>query len=321
MLASPLESGPLAFPHVALSRAGACSRSPAGSQFSFPPGRRPMLASLAAMAAGILVYLGRARLLAPVAVRGGRLLNRIVVKRQLAQSHRTHAPHHESRMLEKTMRSFLAMLSAAFPLSASAAPLRANRSRKPSKPSINRASTPASSSSPRIPMTNAPACSPISRTVSMPTSPSSPSPAAKAARTPSAPNRMANSASSAPTELLAAGQYYGVTPIFHPRARHRLRQESRAGHESLGRPRRSKIWSASSAPIARDVVINGWGGVHSGHGHHQASGILTPQAVAAAADPKMYPEQIAEGFTPWKVTLETRLARDGSPPPAPCNCR
>ena len=61
-----------------------------------------------------------------------------------------------------------------------------------------------------------------------------------------------------------------------------------------------------------DVVINGWGGVHSGHGHHQASGILTPQAVAAAADPEMYPEQIAEGLTPWKVTLETRLARDGS---------
>ena len=28
------------------------------------------------------------------------------------------------------------------------------------------------------------------------------------------------------------------------------------------------------------VVINGWGGTHSGHGHHQASGILTPQAVS-----------------------------------------
>ncbi len=45
-----------------------------------------------------------------------------------------------------------------------------------------------------------------------------------------------------------------------------------------------------------EVVINGWGGVHSGHGNHQASGILTPQAVAEAADPKAFPEQIAEGL-------------------------
>src|SRR5438477_10459547 len=33
------------------------------------------------------------------------------------------------------------------------------------------------------------------------------------------------------------------------------------------------------------VVINGWGGVHTGHGHHQASGLLTPKAVQLAADP------------------------------------
>src|SRR5271154_2768905 len=59
-----------------------------------------------------------------------------------------------------------------------------------------------------------------------------------------------------------------------------------------------------------DVVINGWGGVHSGHGHHQASGLLTPQAVVAAADPKMFPDQIAEGLPPWKAKLELRLARE-----------
>jgi LmbE family N-acetylglucosaminyl deacetylase len=32
------------------------------------------------------------------------------------------------------------------------------------------------------------------------------------------------------------------------------------------------------------VVINGWGGVHGGHGHHQAAGLLTPKAVQFAAD-------------------------------------
>ena len=33
-----------------------------------------------------------------------------------------------------------------------------------------------------------------------------------------------------------------------------------------------------------NMVINGWGGVHGGHGHHQASGLLTPKAVQLAAD-------------------------------------
>ena len=34
-----------------------------------------------------------------------------------------------------------------------------------------------------------------------------------------------------------------------------------------------------------NVVINHFGGVHGGHGHHQASGVLTPKAVQLAADP------------------------------------
>ncbi|HTP43294.1 MAG TPA: hypothetical protein VMJ13_01955, partial [Candidatus Acidoferrum sp.] len=58
------------------------------------------------------------------------------------------------------------------------------------------------------------------------------------------------------------------------------------------------------------VVINGWAGVHGGHGHHQESGMLVPQAIRAAADPKMFPEQIAEGLPAWKVTLDLRPARD-----------
>jgi LmbE family N-acetylglucosaminyl deacetylase len=39
-----------------------------------------------------------------------------------------------------------------------------------------------------------------------------------------------------------------------------------------------------------NIVLNSWGGVHTGHGHHQTSGILTPQAVAAAGDPKQFPD-------------------------------
>ena len=51
------------------------------------------------------------------------------------------------------------------------------------------------------------------------------------------------------------------------------------------------------------VVISRWhGSARDGHGHHQASGVLTPEAVAAAADPYRFPEQIRdEGLRPWRV--------------------
>src|SRR5260370_29751847 len=51
-----------------------------------------------------------------------------------------------------------------------------------------------------------------------------------------------------------------------------------------------------------NVVINGWGGVHGGHGHHQASGLLTPKAVQLAADSsfKLRGSSLEEqDLTPW----------------------
>jgi len=45
------------------------------------------------------------------------------------------------------------------------------------------------------------------------------------------------------------------------------------------------------------VVLNGWGGVHTGHGHHQAAGLLTPKAVQLAADPSFQ----LHGLPPWGV--------------------
>ncbi len=112
-------------------------------------------------------------------------------------------------------------------------------------------------------------------------------------------------------ELLAAGQHYGVQQYF---TRALDTGYLKSPDQAL------KVWGnlalEDMVRVIRtyrpDVVINGWGGVHSGHGHHQESGILTPQAVMAAADSKMFPGQIAEGLTPWKVTLEARVARNAT---------
>ena len=94
-------------------------------------------------------------------------------------------------------------------------------------------------------------------------------------------------------ELLAAGTHYGVRQFF-------TRAQDTGFLKSPDQA--MKVWDGLALEdmvrVIRtyrpDVVINGWGGVHSGHGHHQASGILTPQAVIAAADPKTAAQAIID---------------------------
>ena len=113
------------------------------------------------------------------------------------------------------------------------------------------------------------------------------------------------------TELLAAGKHYGVRQYFTRALDFGF---SKSPDQTM------KIWGdlvlEDMVRVIRtyrpDVVINGWGGVHSGHGHHQASGILTPRAVEMAADPTKFPEQIKEGLPAWKTRLVVRLVRSNS---------
>jgi LmbE family N-acetylglucosaminyl deacetylase len=84
-------------------------------------------------------------------------------------------------------------------------------------------------------------------------------------------------------ELLAATRSYGVRLYF---TRAKDFGYSKTPEET------ERIWGdqvlEDMVRVIRgfrpNVVINGWGGVHGGHGHHQASGLLTPKAVQLAAD-------------------------------------
>ncbi|MFZ0967307.1 MAG: PIG-L family deacetylase [Candidatus Acidiferrales bacterium] len=104
------------------------------------------------------------------------------------------------------------------------------------------------------------------------------------------------------SELLAASNNNGVEQFF---TRAMDTGYSKSADQTM------KIWGdvplEDMVRVLRmfrpNVVINGWGGVHTGHGQHQASGILTPRAVAAAADPNAFPDQIREGLAPWRVQL------------------
>ena len=89
-------------------------------------------------------------------------------------------------------------------------------------------------------------------------------------------------------ELLAATRGYGVKLYF---TRARDFGFSKTPEET------EKIWGdqvlEDMVRVIREfrpnIVINHWGGVHSGHGHHQAAGLLTPKAVQLAADASYNP--------------------------------
>jgi len=102
-------------------------------------------------------------------------------------------------------------------------------------------------------------------------------------------------------ELLAATRGYGVRLYF---ARAKDFGYSKTPEET------ERIWGDQVLEdIVRvmrafrpNVVINGWGGVHGGHGHHQASGLLTPKAVQLAADSSFKlrgTSAEAEDLEPW----------------------
>jgi len=101
-------------------------------------------------------------------------------------------------------------------------------------------------------------------------------------------------------ELYRAAQAYGVQLFFTRAPDFGF---SKSAQETLG------IWHGiAKEDLVRvirtfrpNIVVNQWGGVHTGHGQHQATGIVTPQAIQAAEDPTAYPDQFKEGLRPWHV--------------------
>src|ERR1039458_5282305 len=103
-------------------------------------------------------------------------------------------------------------------------------------------------------------------------------------------------------ELLASDRYYGVEQRFSRVADFGY---SKTPEETF------QNWQGHDIPLADmvrvirtfrpDVLVARFSGTdRDGHGHHQASAILTKEAFRAAADPKRFPEQIAEGLEPWQ---------------------
>ncbi|HZC21991.1 MAG TPA: PIG-L family deacetylase, partial [Candidatus Binatia bacterium] len=104
-------------------------------------------------------------------------------------------------------------------------------------------------------------------------------------------------------ELLASDQYYGVQERFSRVADFGFSKNAPETFEKWGGH------DTALADIVRvirtfrpDVLVARFSGTdRDGHGNHQASSILAKEAFRAAADPKRFPEQIAQGLEPWQA--------------------
>ncbi len=103
-------------------------------------------------------------------------------------------------------------------------------------------------------------------------------------------------------ELLASDRYYGVEQRFSRVADFGY---SKTPEETFQKWQGHDIALGDMVRVIRtfrpDVLIARFSGTdRDGHGHHQASAILTKEAFRAAADPNRFPEQLTNGLKPWQ---------------------
>lgn len=105
-------------------------------------------------------------------------------------------------------------------------------------------------------------------------------------------------------ELVLSGRYYGLDDLYFTTALDY--GYSKSVEEAFRSWDREAVLEDMVRVIRLNrplVVVSRFHGTRrDGHGNHHAAGVLTPEAVAAAADPTRFPEQIArEGLRPWQV--------------------
>lgn len=99
-------------------------------------------------------------------------------------------------------------------------------------------------------------------------------------------------------ELLAATRGYGIKLFFTNAPDFGFSKTAEETERIWGEPVLGDMVRVIRT-FRPNIVVNGWGGVHGGHGHHQTSGLWTPKAVAMAGDPNKFPEQLREGLRAW----------------------
>ena len=114
-------------------------------------------------------------------------------------------------------------------------------------------------------------------------------------------------------ELLAADRYMGVNQMFGTEVDFGF---SKTKEESLAKWTHERVLydAVRAVRLFRPLVVTSvfMGGLTDGHGQHQVSGEMAQEVFDAAGDPKVFPDQIAQGLMPWspmKVYARVPFAR------------
>ena len=102
-------------------------------------------------------------------------------------------------------------------------------------------------------------------------------------------------------ELLKADQYYGVPQLWGTEADFGFSKTQEEAFSKWGHDRVLYDAVLAVRMVRPQVILSTFvGGVSDGHGHHQVSGEIAQEAFKAAADPKVFPEQLKNGLEPWQ---------------------
>jgi LmbE family N-acetylglucosaminyl deacetylase len=103
-------------------------------------------------------------------------------------------------------------------------------------------------------------------------------------------------------ELLANDRYTGVHQLFGTEVDFGF---SKTKEEAFAKWTHDRVLydAVRAIRLVRPLVITATfiGNVTDGHGQHQVSGEIAQEAFKAAADPNVFPDQIAEGLLPWQA--------------------
>ncbi len=102
-------------------------------------------------------------------------------------------------------------------------------------------------------------------------------------------------------ELLKADEYYGVKQVWGTEADFGF---SKTQEEAFARWGHDRVLYDAVLAVRRErpqvIIATFVGGVTDGHGQHQVSGEIAQEVFKAAADPKVFPEQLKQGLEPWQ---------------------
>ena len=103
-------------------------------------------------------------------------------------------------------------------------------------------------------------------------------------------------------ELLSSDRYPGISQFFGTEVDFGF---SKTKEEAFAKWTHQRVLydAVRAIRLFRPLVITATfiGGVTDGHGQHQVSGEIAQEAFKAAADPNVFPDQIAAGLLPWQA--------------------